>query len=459
MKKRLVSIVMAAIMALGLTACGGGSGTATNNKSTAETRSAENVQEEQKGEEAGSGAEPVTLTLLDQFVEGEGLSDAFRTRLAAFEEKYPYITIEEETLSTSDLATKVQTLAAADELPDIFHLKGQMATSFVENGYVMELSYILEENSEWAGGFRDGTFSNFEIGGGTYGIPFQITNTFAFYNTDLFKEAGIESFPKTWEELKEVCQTLKAAGITPIVLGNSGLWQAESIIMSTLGNRCTGTEWYEGIRNNSGSAFTDPEFVLSLQSLYDLAEIGAFNSDVNSIDGDAQRTAYMNGQAAMMFDGSWAIATLDANMSDEMKAITELAPMPAVEGGKGDADVITGGAGWAYAVNAKLDESKKDAVTKFLMEVVNTDFANDCESTGAVSAYTSDSVSLDEGSIMAQKYMDIIENRSFIPVYDHQLSSGLMDVMQSGLQEILNNTKTAETLAQEIQDEYELENK
>ena len=42
------------------------------------------------------------------------------------------------------------------------------------------------------------------------------------------------------------------------------------------------------------------EFVLSLQSLYDLAATGAFNSDVNSIDGDAQRAAFMNGQAAIM---------------------------------------------------------------------------------------------------------------------------------------------------------------
>ena len=30
--------------------------------------------------------------------------------------------------------------------------------------------------------------------------------------------------------------------------------------------------------------------------------------------------------------------------------------------------------------------------------------------------------------------------------------------MQSGLQEILNNTKTAETLAQELQNQYEMEN-
>lgn len=54
---------------------------------------------------------------------------------------------------------------------------------------------------------------------------------------------------------------------------------------------------------------------------------------INSIDGAAQRTAFMNGEAAMMFDGSWAVASLDNSMADDMKAKVKLAPMPTVEGG------------------------------------------------------------------------------------------------------------------------------
>lgn len=404
------------------------------------------------------GSDAVTITLMDQFVEGEGLSDAFRARLEVFKEEHPNVTIEEETLNTSDMGTKVQTLAAANELPDIFQVKGQMAKSFVQNGYVMNLTDILEENSEWKEGFREGVFSNFEIDGGTYAVPYQVTNTCMFYNTELFAQAGIESFPETWSELIEASQKLLDAGITPIVLGDSPLWPAESVIMSTLGNRCTGTEWYEGIRNNSGSAFTDEEFVLSLQSLYDLAEAGAFNSDVNSIDGDAQRTAFMNGQAAMMFDGSWAVAALDANMDQDMKEKIELVPMPAVEGGKGDAETITGGSGWGFAVNPDLDEAKMEVVKDFLTTIVGTEFSTACAKTGTVSAYTSGEFELPEENVIAQKYMAMIENRTFIPVYDHQLSSGLMDVMQSGLQEVLNNTKTADQLAEELQAEYEMEN-
>lgn len=407
---------------------------------------------------SASAEEEITITLMDQFVEGEGLSDAFRERFEVFKQEHPNVTIEEETLNTADMGTKVQTLAAADELPDIFQMKGQMAESFAKNGYVRDLSDIISENSDWVAGFREGAFSNFEIGEGTYAIPYQVTNTFAFYNTELFAQAGIESFPATWAELIEDCQKLLDAGITPIELGDSPLWPAESVIMSTLGNRCTGDEWYESMRNNEGAAFTDPEFVLALQSLYDLAEAGAFNSDVNSIDGDAQRTAFMNGQAAMMFDGSWAVAALDANMEPDMKEKVELALMPAVEGGKGDAETLSGGSGWGFAINANLDESKKQVVVDFLTTIVGTEFSNFCASTGTVSAYQSSDFELPEENVIAKKYMDLIEGRAFIPVYDHQLSSGLMDVLQSGLQEILNNTRTAESLAEDLQAEYELEN-
>lgn len=314
MRKKLLAFALAVAMALSCVGCSdtaasGGSMVSTGGTSGSATSTATD--------------EPITLTLMDQFVEGEGMTEAFRARLEVFKQEHPNVTIEEETLNTADMGTKVQTLAAADELPDIFQMKGQMAKSFVENGYVMDLTDILSENSEWVDGFRDGVFSNFEIGDGTYAVPYQVTNTFVFYNSALFEQAGITEFPTTWDGLIEACEKLSAVGITPIELGNSPLWPAESVIMSTLGNRCTGDEWYQSLRNNTGSKFTDEEFVLSLQSLYDLAATGAFNSDVNSIDGDAQRAAFMNGQAAIMFDGSWAVSALDANMEDDMKTICQ----------------------------------------------------------------------------------------------------------------------------------------
>lgn len=410
-------------------------------------------------QQGGDSAAPITISLLDQFVAGEGMTNVVRGRLDAFLAAHPNVKIEQESLSTSDLATKIQTLAAANELPDVFLLKGQMAKSFVANHYVMDVTEFLKQDEQWYNGFRDGVFSNFEFNGSIYAIPHQVTNTCVFYNEELFQQAGIDSFPETWQELIDACKKLADAGIVPITLGNSGLWPAESVIMSTLGNRCTGTEWYEKLRNNEGVKFTDEQFVKALQSLYDLAAAGAFNTDVNSIDGDAQRAAFMNGEAAMMFDGSWAVASLDSNMDADRRAHVKLAAMPAVEGGDGEAQVITGGAGWAFAVNANLDPAKLEAVRDLLKTVVSTEFADENLTYGTVTAYNvSEKAAPAANAVIGKLYVDFIEGRKFIPVYDHQLSSGLMDVMQSGLQEILNNTKTAEVLAQELQTQYEMEN-
>ena len=56
---------------------------------------------------------------------------------------------------------------------------------------------------------------------------------------------------------------------------------------------------------------------------------------------------------------------------------------------------------------------------------------------------------------VAAKFDAFAEGRPFIPVYDHQLSSGVIDVMQGGLQELLIGRVTPEELAQRIQTEYE----
>lgn len=434
--KKMMSIVLACTVTASLSACSNGS----------------------SPNAAGKDNEEVTLTLLNSMTPGEGTAISYRTVLAKFMEENPNIKLDEETIANADMATKVQTLAAASELPDIFMLKGQMVQNFVENGKVLSVDDILNEDPEWKDSFKEGVFSNYVIDGKTYGIPYQITNTCVFYNEDLFKQAGVESFPETWDEFITAVEKIKATGVTPIVLGNKAKWNAESVIMSTLGNRATGSEWYQSIRDRSGAKFTDPEFVSALKALSDLAKAGAFNTDVNSLDNTQQRQVYMNGEAAMSIDGSWTIVEFDNNAPKEILDATKIAALPMVEGGKGDPNSITGGSGWAYAVNAEIDPAKLPAVKKYLRAVAGVEFANEMAKIGTntVIAPTENNEG-DPSKIVATKFNEFQTGRPYIPVYDHQLSSGLMEVMQSGLQELLIDRITPEELAEKIQQEYERE--
>ena len=166
--------------------------------------------------------------MLDFFIPGEGVTKAMKPLMEQYLAEHPNIVLDEESVSNADLATKVQTLAAGDELPDVFMLKGQMAQAFVENGKLYALNDVLDADTEWKDNFKEGVFSNFTINEKIYALPFQVTNTCVFYNTELLAQAGITEFPKTWDELIGIIPDLKALGVTPIVLGNKEKWNAES---------------------------------------------------------------------------------------------------------------------------------------------------------------------------------------------------------------------------------------
>jgi raffinose/stachyose/melibiose transport system substrate-binding protein len=367
----------------------------------------------------------------------------------------PNIVLDRETIANADMTAKTQTLGPAGELPDIYTLKGQQSETFVKNGWALSLDDMLNRDPVWKNAFKAGVFSNFIQGGKIYGIPYQVTNTCIFYNDQILKSAGINEFPGDWAGLVQAAKTLKAKGITPIVLGNVGKWPAESAIMSTLGNRFTGNEWYQNIRERNGKAkWTDPEFVASLQALKDLVDAGAFNSDINSISDQQARQVFMNANAAMTIDGTWALGDFDANAPDAIKSVIKMAALPSVPGGKGEQNAITGGAGWAYAVNPKVDPAKLPYIEKLLREISGPEFGKHQAETGSLTAITPNAYTLPEKLKITANFDLFQKNRPFIPVYDHQLSSATMEAMQNGLQNLFIGRITPQNLAAEIQAAY-----
>ena len=120
--RRALSMVCAGAMAVSMAGCG--------QKTTAK------------------GEEKVEISMLDFFIPGEGVTKAMKPLMEQYLAEHPNIVLDEESVSNADLATKVQTLAAGDELPDVFMLKGQMAQAFVENGKLYALNDVLDADTE-----------------------------------------------------------------------------------------------------------------------------------------------------------------------------------------------------------------------------------------------------------------------------------------------------------------------
>jgi raffinose/stachyose/melibiose transport system substrate-binding protein len=83
-----------------------------------------------------------------------------------------------------------------------------------------------------------------------------------------FAQANITQPPTTWTELLEDVEILKAAGITPIALGEKDTWTGMHI-WSYLATRICGKDGFLAAANRTG-AFTDACFVEAGTKLQEL---------------------------------------------------------------------------------------------------------------------------------------------------------------------------------------------
>src|SRR5690606_1526618 len=90
-----------------------------------------------------------------------------------------------------------------------------------------------------------------------------------YYHIDVFEENGLEP-PTTWDEFLNVCQTLKDAGVQPIILGArdnfQGGWLFGNILQSSVGREAM-TEVVYG-----DGDFTQPDFIRAAEMLKQLVD-------------------------------------------------------------------------------------------------------------------------------------------------------------------------------------------
>jgi len=314
----------------------------------------------QKDEETAAG-EPVTLTVMTTYnkanIETDARVEAWFGMVDSITQAHPDVTFEFEYIPHDAYQDKIQILAAANELPDLFEMKGSWTKNFVSNGRLLSLSDMMKADTAWSGSFKKGVLNNFTVDGNIYAVGPEGGGTthVIFYNTEILAKAGFNEFPRTFEGLKKMVGDIKAQGFIPISLGDKSSWVAESCYLSTIGNRMTGTDWTSSITDRTRASFNDPEFIKALNVLVELAEAGAFNEDLNSLEYKEQRTSYYNGKAAMFVEGGWAVNAVNENALPEVLAATKIIDFPKVEGQMGPDNLNTGGtSGWAIGANSSV---------------------------------------------------------------------------------------------------------
>ncbi|UOQ86985.1 extracellular solute-binding protein [Gracilibacillus salinarum] len=418
-----------------LTACS----TNTNNNSEEENAAKESRNEEE-----------ITLTLGHYRVTDNPIDQLFVKTVEQFKEDHPEVTIEENAVAHDPYRTRMTTLSASGELPDIFMANGSMLIDYISKDYVASWNDILDEDTEWRDGFINNAFDDFSSDDNIYGIPVQMQGVHTiYYNQKIFEEVGINEFPKTYSAFQDAIQTIKEADYTPIVMGNKPNWPFGSTFFSTFADRITGTEWFAGLETGE-SKFTDPEFIQVLEETKELAESGAFNPDINSIDPEQAANVYFTEEAAMMVIGPWGIRDYFLNAPDEVKENTHLALLPEIDGGKGKANAVAGGGGWSYAINGQLEGKKKELAIEFVKSLTNDAFAQGMLENNGMPMRNLDTTDA-ELTPLQEEYFSMMDGIEYTPVYDIRLEPAVVESLYRGLQDMLIGGVTPEQLAENVQ--------
>lgn len=396
--------------------------------------------------------------------EGNGGSDGFRTTLAAWKEAHPDITLTENVLANAEYKTQIATLAAAGNLPDVFLLQGMNTIAWADQGLVLDLTDIIKASPYYAD-YNTAYFTPFTSNGKLYGYPVLTggTCTVVIYDKAMWKEAGYDTFPKTWAEVEEATKYFGDKGIYTIAFGNGGQWQLNSDFVSTLGNRYTGPEWFASLIAKGGAKFTDPEFVACLKETKRLfADTKIFNPDFNAVTNEDAREYYISGDAAAFIGGNWdesyiAQVLKDSNEEKFNNIGFAVLPQPADATKAPNSQNI--GLGYAVAINPKVaeDPDKLAAAIDLAQELTGPAFSSFVAENYALGGLTKVSdVDLSKfDAVTAAFYNWSYVDTETCEIYDSYISSAVWSVLNTEMQAMLNGEIEPEKVAEDTQKAYE----
>jgi raffinose/stachyose/melibiose transport system substrate-binding protein len=394
-----------------------------------------------------AAAQPVTINWWHISTKDPGLSD-WKKMADDYMAAHPNVKIEITVLENEAFKTKLTTVMQSGNPPDIFQSWGGGGMNQqVTAGMLKDITSDLDANGgAWRNTFAPGALAVYSYKGKNYGVPWDMGMVGWWYNKDLFTKAGIANPPTSWTEFLNDVKTLKAAGITPICLGEGDKWPGMHI-WSYLASRVGGQAAFDAAYSRTGS-FTDPAFVQAGQKLQELIALDPFQAGYLGATHDQMQADFGNGKCAMELSGQWAPSVESANSADK-KGVANLGMFnfPAIEGGAGDvSDVVGGGNGFAIGKNAPPEAID---FVKYLTSAENQKLIA-AHGTGipvvkgGEAGLTDPNMQTVQKAFAAAKYFQLY--------YDQYLPPAMGSVLNDAVQGIFAGTSTPEQAAQTIED-------
>jgi len=298
-----------------------------------------------------TSAAPVTISFMGWGTPQE--VDTFNAMIAQFETKYPNVKVEYTSVAATDFPTKLQTMIAGKQVPDVFYLQPESVMPFAKNGIIWDMtSYvanndIFKQDNVWAKALDMYRYDGKTPGvGAIYGLPKDIGPFALAYNKDMFTAAGIPipdaKTPWTWDQFVQYTQKLTTGSGTDKVYGTAP-YSLESAIWSS------GADWLNA--DHTKVTITDPKFTTAMQWVADLIlkyHVAPTVDEQSSMDMNQQ---FIDQKVAMLGIGPWT----QSQFWSDVKFNWDIMPWPVPSAGDKPA-IWYGGMGFAVSNSSQHKE-------------------------------------------------------------------------------------------------------
>ena len=207
----------------------------------------------------------------------------------------PNFTWEYEMVASDNLQQKIATLAASNDLPDLFAYEaGAPLNVLIDSGKVKNISEAIAEiGTEDC--LNSGAVELLKGLSGTedlYDLPLGLNVEGFWYNKELFEKADCE-VPETWDEFEEVLQKLADADIQPLTTGGADKWGATRLI-NAYAVRTAGNDIMTKAANGDVD-YTDEKLIAAADKIAEWAEKGYFGKGITTVDMSTAGSMLMSG--------------------------------------------------------------------------------------------------------------------------------------------------------------------
>ena len=406
---------------------------------------------------SGGAADPgqlgeVTLVVWDQEVRGSQ-NDALVALNAAFQAKYPNITIKRTSQSFDDLKAQVSLALSGNDVPDVVQVnnaRGDMG-QFVKAGQLVDLTPYAQTYG-WEKRFPASVLSKVRYSadgttfgdGNLYGLPQTGEIVGIFYSKKKLEPLG--ALPTTWDEYFALLAKAKEAGEQPMILGNIDKWPALHVFGPLQAHTVDPAEVVKLGMGNAGASWLSDGNKAAMQRFADWGKDGYFGKSPNGTDYDAAWNDFTKGTGVFLPGGSWLGTDMEAAMGDDLGFI---APPPAVDGKL----ATTGGTGIPFSIPAK---AKNQEAAAAYIDFITTDEAMKLIADNGGFPVLNTAQHAPASGVnkeIFEAFDKVSQEGTLLPYLDYATPT-FSDTAGQGLQEVLGGQRTPEQVLEDFEADY-----